>query len=168
MDTEHGACVFSPDRAYRYTLTREWKSGDKVAWIGLNPSTADEKKLDPTLRRVVRFTEDWGFGGFIMLNLFAFRATKPADMKAQDDPVGPNNDEWIVNSVRRCPLVICAWGTHGGFKGRDWEVVDLLSDNGLWGKLHCLEYTAEGHPKHPLYIKGDTQPKPYKWKRGES
>jgi hypothetical protein len=63
--------------------------------IGLNPSTADHRKLDPTLRRVRNFAQKWGLGGFVMLNLFAYRATEPRDMKRAEDPVGPKNDRYI-------------------------------------------------------------------------
>lgn len=162
-DTEVGPCTFSADRLYRYTLSREWAAGEKVAWIGLNPSTADENQLDPTLRRVTAFTKGWGFTGFHMLNLFAFRATKPENMKAAADPVGPNNDQWIIDTVRKSALVICCWGTHGSFKERDFDVIDKLSDAGQWGKLHSLKVNADGSPGHPLYIKGDVQPVEYRY-----
>src|SRR5436190_22946192 len=86
---EAGQATLSECRRYRYTLTRVWdESYPRIAWIGLNPSTADENVLDPTLRRVVRFSMDWGFGSFTMLNLFALRATDPVVMKAHFEPVG--------------------------------------------------------------------------------
>lgn len=132
--------------------------------IGLNPSTADEAKLDPTLRRCAGFAYDWGLGGLVMTNLFAFRATDPIDMKASVEPIGPHNDDWletIATGTReltfgRRPVVLAAWGTHGGWLGRDEQVVSLLTSRGV--DLHCLVKTKHGHPKHPLYVKKDTRP----------
>lgn len=71
---------FSPDRVYRYDLVRDWDTRQQVvAFIGLNPSTADESEDDPTIRRCIRYARDWGYGGIVMLNAFAFRATDPRD-----------------------------------------------------------------------------------------
>ena len=86
---------FSVDRKYRYALWRHWngnKERNYVAFVGLNPSTADEKTDDPTIRRCMGFARSWGFNGIWMINAFAFRATKPKDMKAAIDPIGPDND----------------------------------------------------------------------------
>jgi hypothetical protein len=124
--------------------------------IGLNPSTADESKLDPTLKRCVAFAHSWGYGGFVMANLFAFRATDPLDMKACLEPVGPDNDTFLIELAFACKLVLAAWGTHGGWLGRDDEVIDLLTSRGV--NLACLALTKFGFPKHPLYVKGDTRP----------
>lgn len=73
--------MFSSDRAYRYALFREWGEESKLVVIGLNPSTADEYQDDPTIRRCIGYAKAWGHGGLVMLNLFAFRATQPGDMK---------------------------------------------------------------------------------------
>jgi hypothetical protein len=85
--------VFSEDRFYRYLLRRIWDS-DKpmIAFIGLNPSTADEINNDPTITRCITRAHDSGYGGIYMLNLFAFRATDPKVMKAFPRPIGPEND----------------------------------------------------------------------------
>lgn len=79
----------SPCRRYRYALWRRWGDGPHAMFIGLNPSTADETADDPTIRRCIAFARAWGYGALCMANLFAYRATQPADMLAQDDPVGP-------------------------------------------------------------------------------
>jgi hypothetical protein len=158
-----------PTAVYRYSLWRVWDhSRPLLMVIGLNPSTADEFKLDPTLRRCAGFAYDWGLGGLVMTNLFAFRATDPIDMKASVDPIGPDNDNWLVDiatakreltfGVR--PKVLAAWGTHGGWLGRDDEVVKLLVTRGV--DLHCLVKTKHGFPKHPLYVKRDTRPQIYR------
>lgn len=138
---------FSPCRTYRYDLERHWHEGcGKVAFIGLNPSTADETQDDPTIRRCIGFAKSWGFSGLHMLNLFAYRATDPKDMKLADDPIGPDNDRYILQVANECIAVIAAWGTHGVYRGRDNQVKRLLPE------LHCLKITKGGHPSHPLYL----------------
>jgi hypothetical protein len=156
------ACVFSADRRHRYTLIHRWDdlltpAGAGIAWICLNPSTADENQLDPTLRRIRGFSAAWGYTHFIMLNAFAFRATDPADMKAAADPVGPDNDHWIAHWAGRVDRVMLGWGEHGAHLGRHEQVLALLDP----GKTCCLGRNASGQPKHPLYVAQRTQPQPY-------
>lgn len=158
---ESGPAVFSADRLYRYSLGRTWALSGRLVVIGLNPSTADHNQLDPTLRRVRNFAQTWGLGGFVMLNLFAYRATDPRDMKRADDPVGPLNDD-IIREYAVAPdtgLVLAAWGAHGGYRDRDREVAAIL--DGLGVRLHALRVTRQGHPSHPLYIPGNAVPRPY-------
>lgn len=150
---EIGPAAFSPDRKYRYWLQRDWRSGGRrVMWIGLNPSTADERRLDPTLRRIVRYSSDWGYDGFVMTNLFAYRATLPSEMKEQEDPVGPENDEHLAARAATSELIVCAWGSHGLHRNRSQAVVDLMSDAGHFPKLRALKVVANGEPGHPLYL----------------
>lgn len=151
IKAEVGPAILSEDRKYRYTLTRVWDV-DKptVAYIGLNPSTADEFTLDRTLRRCLDFANSWGYGRFIMLNLFAFRATDPLDMKAAFDPRGPENDRYIEMVTGNVATVVACWGAHGGWLGRDTEVRTMLKDEGV--KLHYLKLTKHGYPNHPLYL----------------
>ncbi len=151
-------CVFSADRRYRYTLVHRWDElldpGRGIAWIGLNPSTADEHQLDPTLRRIRDFSARWGYAYFVMLNLFAWRATDPTDMKAAGDPVGPDNDEWIARWSSGVDCVMLAWGEHGIHLGRDQAVLGFLDRR----KTYCLERNASGQPKHPLYVSRTAAP----------
>lgn len=140
---------------YRYGLLRTWARGQRVAFVGLNPSTADAIHDDPTIRRCRAFAQAWGYGGMVMLNLFAYRATSPRDMMAADFPVGPSNDYYLRRWARVVDLVVVCWGSHGGHMGRDREVVGMLSG------LHCLTITKGGQPGHPLYLRGDLQPIPY-------
>lgn len=151
--------TFSDCRKYRYTLNRRWVHGvapvNMVAFIGLNPSTADETLNDPTIRRCIQFAKDWGFGGLVMLNLFAYRATDPKVMKAVVDPVGRKNNEAIVDVAIQVGGVICAWGTHGIHMGRASAVRSLLADFGV--SVQHLGLTKDGHPKHPLYLKSTSE-----------
>lgn len=144
-------CAFSPDRVYRYCLWRLWQNiaaPRYVLWIMLNPSTADEDDLDPTLKRCVQFSKDWGFDGLCVCNLFAFRATKPEDMKAAADPVGDDCDYWIAKVAADAAIVVAGWGVDGAFLQRDRQMKLLIPE------LHCLALTKDGHPQHPLFTKG--------------
>jgi hypothetical protein len=130
-----------------------------IAWIGLNPSTADENRLDPTLRRVVKFSMDWGFGGFVMLNIFALRSAYPKVLRQVDDPVGPKNDSTICCWARKAQTVVAAWGADGNLFRRADHVSQLLKVLGV--EPRCLGRTGAGQPRHPLYIKSTTPLEPY-------
>ena len=144
---------FSKDRIYRYALWRTWdKALPKLLFIGLNPSTADEKKDDPTMRRCIRFSKDLGYGGFIMANIFAYRSTDPKKLKLIKDPIGKKNNYWIKKLAKDSGKTIAAWGTHGGYLNRGDEVAKLI-DN-----LYCLRKTKKGFPSHPLYLPANLKP----------
>lgn len=146
------AAVLSECRRYRYELWRRWAPGPFVNFIGLNPSTADEKEDDATIRRCIGFAKYWGFNAVCMTNLFAYRTPSPAEMKGQFLPVGTENDETLVRIAKRAAMVVAAWGVHGTHLGRDAEVKAMLPD------LRCLGFTKDGHPKHPLYLRADSMP----------
>lgn len=156
-DVSKGADL-SIDREYRYSLWRVWDANKPfVLFIGLNPSTADENDDDPTIRRCINFSHRWGYGGLYMANLFALRATNPKNMKAHKKPVGQGNDDVLLELSKQAGLIVCAWGTHGAHLSRENHVYELLKTHNLM----CLDITKNGHPKHPLYIKSDTEPKLY-------
>jgi hypothetical protein len=143
--------IISPCQKYRYLLWRVWNSDDPVVnLVGLNPSTADETKDDPTMRRCRQFARAWGFGGFLMTNLFAFRATRPSELRAVATPVGPENDSWIVCAARSAERVVAVWGVHGTLLDRDKQVMALLQR-----RAYCIVVTKSGHPGHPLYLRKD-------------
>jgi len=121
--------------------------------IGLNPSTADAQRNDPTIRRCIGFARDWGFGGVWVVNLFAYRATRPADLMAAADPVGPRNDFWLRKTARRCDLIVAAWGNHGRFMNRSEQVHEMFA-----GRLEVLRLNAAGEPAHPLYLPKGLRP----------
>jgi hypothetical protein len=151
---ETGATILGP---YRYTLWRVWNTAlPRVAFILLNPSTADAKLDDPTVRRCVGFARAWGFGSLELVNLFAYRATHPRELKTAPDPVGPANDDTILQAVSSAQLIVVGWGTHGGLYGRDRAVLRLLPDS-----ICSLGATRDGFPRHPLYLKQATAPVPY-------
>ena len=149
--------TFSLDRKYRYTLWRNWggmfEPEEYVMFIGLNPSTADEVKNDPTVRRCIGYAKDWGYTAICMTNIFAYRATLPGDMMAVSDPVGPQNDSALVEVAQDACIVIAAWGVNGSYLNRGEEVQKLLPN------LHYLKLTKEGFPAHPLYLPKNLKPK---------
>lgn len=159
MNLESKPCLFSPCRQYRYTLWRSWDDMFQSSFlmvIGLNPSTADETRDDPTIRRCIDFAKRWGHGALLMTNLFAFRATKPEDMKRHPTPVGDANDEVLRYWHGKAAMTLAAWGAHGSFMNRDHDVTTMLGDN-----LHCLRFTKDGCPSHPLYVPAVTIPTAY-------
>ena len=91
-----------------------------------------------------------------MINLFAFRATNPKDMKKSIDPVGPENNKFLVNLSECAGKVVAAWGNHGDFAGRERQVKSLITK-----QVYCLGKNSNGSPKHPLYLKKDTELVPY-------
>jgi hypothetical protein len=148
------ACHFSPDRHHRYSLVHRWNPlfGDRlILWIGLNPSTADEAKLDPTLKRIAGFSSRDGYDGFWMANLFGLRTPYPKEMMAAPDPVGPENDAALLAGAARCERIVAAWGVSGDYQARADAVVRLFAGRELW----CLGTTQAGHPRHPLYVHGE-------------
>lgn len=157
--------TFSKNMAYRYTLWRTIGAGDRsIAWCGLNPSTADHLQLDPTVTRVVKRSREMGFGTVWMTNLFGFRATDPAVMKAEMYPTEANPGEYweAVDPVyANAEIIVCCWGVHGiHFDRASYWLAEVRRSH--WGdKLRCLDLTKDGHPKHPLYIPLAKQIQPY-------
>lgn len=160
--------ILSPCRQYRYTLWRDfpvqnWLTGaamnseSYLMVIGLNPSTADETKDDPTIRRCVGFAKLWGFGALCMTNLFAWRDTKPENMMAVTWPVGAENDHYLLQSAEGAGMIMAAWGKHGSHNGRACDALRLL--NGF--QIKCLKKNKDGSPMHPLYVAADTIPITY-------
>jgi hypothetical protein len=149
--------AFSPCGLHRYELRRVWKPRARVmVFVGLNPSTADENTDDPTIRRILGFADDWGFGTLVMLNVFAFRSTDPKALHARaargQEIVGPGNDDTIRRTFeehRRTKLVM-GWGANGTLldRGRDVARVALS----VHRRPECFGLTQNGQPKHPLYL----------------
>jgi hypothetical protein len=154
-----GNAMFSPCRTHRYVLYRDWLAGRdlrRLMVIGLNPSTADEFANDPTVTRCCNFAKGWGFSGLVMTNLFSYRATDPACIKAAAHPTDTENDRWLLQEAAAAGLVIAAWGVHGSHLDRAAQLTSMLRNAGI--ELHCLGTTKAGDPRHPLYMPRDCQP----------
>jgi len=146
--------VISPCGLFRYVLTRRWGDGPYMLFIMLNPSTADARFNDPTIRRCIEFAKREGFGGLVVVNLYAFRATKPAVLENTLDRVGPMNQAYLIDWATRpeCGKIVVAWGAHPIAKQRR-IVPEMLIWMGC--ELHCLGTTKHGQPRHPLYLRGN-------------
>lgn len=152
------SAIISDCGAYRYRLERTWDPElPRVAFLMLNPSTADAEADDPTIRRCIGFAKSWGFGGLIVGNLFALRSTDPKALYSHPDPIGPENNGHLRTISVDAETIVCAWGAHGAFRDRGREVAKMLD----FCNLAALKVTKEGHPGHPLYIAADVQPKAY-------
>jgi hypothetical protein len=152
--------ALSSDGLYRYELTRRWADGPTATWTMLNPSTADHLADDPTIRRVMQFSRAFGCGACIVVNLYALRATDPAELRTADDPVGPFNDAILAHHVQRAadtnsPLM-AAWGALAAPE----RIAAVLTLPGM-GRLTALATTKAGQPKHPLYLPGHLTPQPW-------
>lgn len=150
--------IFDPDGQYRYWWARAWDpTRPLVNFVLLNPSTADASQPDPTLRRCLGFARQWGYGGVIITNLFAFRATNPQGLQLPADPVGPENDAYLIRAAATADRVITGWGVHGTLHQRAAAVCRLLAPWPLW----VLGWTQASHPRHPLYLPRTAVPIPW-------
>ena len=149
------SAIISDCGLYRYRLERHGLSGSgAVAWIMVNPSTADASQDDATIRSCVRLASGLGYGSIEVVNVFAWRATKPDELLAASDPCGPRNEDIVKAAIRRCYIPICAWGA--------WPPADEASSyirNAIRTERRaafCFGKTKSGAPKHPLYVKSGT------------
>lgn len=160
---------------YRYDLTRSWKLegapdgyNSKCVFVMLNPSTADGREDDPTIRRCVGFAKALGHTSLVVLNCMAYRTPHPDILKAAwkrgVDVQGPDNVETFKQHLASADRILVAWGVHAAALGRAdelaWASLDHFKQEGV--PIQCLGVTKDGHPKHPLYLKADTVPQPFK------
>lgn len=146
--------LLSADTIYRYWLSRRLAPGGRtIAFIGLNPSTADGTVDDPTVRREVGFARAWGFDWYLKGNIYAYRATNPKDLpRALVDIHGPDNLVHLQWIVEKAEIVVAAWGA---------VTLDCLGNTTAgWirslAHSRCLGRNQDGSPRHPLYLSKDT------------
>ncbi len=154
------AAIVSTCGTYRYTLHRSIPSF--LRWVKpclfvmLNPSTADATKDDPTIRRCVGFAKREGCTGMTVVNLFALRATDPVELGKHADPFGPENAKHLTEQIiehRQIGVIVAAWGANPMVLR--YESIGVLKMALRNAGALCLGMTAEGHPRHPLYVKSD-------------
>ena len=148
--SEDGGAEFSPNRSYRYRLWRRWGNAAPAYFCMLNPSTANETDLDPTLRRCVGFAKSWGCGGIVVVNLFAVVSPDPKVLLAHPDPVGPRNDEVLFAAADSAKTFVVGWGAFPEAKERARAIMPVLMCGDR--AAMCLGTNADGSPKHPLYL----------------
>lgn len=163
---ERGAHI-SDCGKYRYRLWREWdRSKPTLAFLMLNPSTADHLTDDPTITRCMSRAIAGKYGRLEVANLFPLRATDPDELLTHPDPVGPKRGSGpaegaILDVIERAHAVICAWGAHPAAAARAAEVMHIIRIVGMRNKLFHLGLNKDGSPKHPLYIAASTRPHPF-------
>ena len=164
-DWQTGA-QFDSTRKYRYSLWRRWNPNAKMAaFVMLNPSTADENIVDPTVLKCCQWVRAWGYGGLWVVNAFALRATDPAALRvaarAGQDPIGLENDEFIRQIAQECDeresLIVVGWGRHATLLNRNQQMRNLLADF----HLPALGINKDGSPEHPLYLRKVSKPIPW-------
>lgn len=150
---------FSEDRKYRYTLARIWDENKPfVLFCMLNPSTADENANDPTVERCQRRAKSMGFGGLIVVNIFAYRSTDPEELYKAKAPIGMDNTRIVLDLAQHAGMVICGWGKHGNFRDHGKYMLMRLRQRGV--TPYALKINKDGTPAHPLYIGYRVKPKP--------
>ena len=148
--------IISKDKIYRYKLSRTWDSTKPtILFIGLNPSIANENVDDPTITRCINFAKDWGYGTLLMANLFAFRSTYPKDIYLIDDPIGKDNDHYLLECVTQSDLIVACWGNNGTYMNREKVIKELVPN------LYCLQKNKNGTPHHPLRPPRNIHPVPF-------
>lgn len=144
------SAIISKCGNYRYELTRYWDNYDgenSVIWIMLNPSTADALTDDPTIRKCIGFSKRLGYSGMTVINLFAYRVTKPKFLANVSDPFGPINLEIQEMAFRSWRPIIMAWGRNGSLHSAGNAMLSRIGDTS-----YCFGLTKNGQPLHPLML----------------
>ena len=153
---------------YRYELIREWSTSElapntvkegQVVFCLLNPSTADAENDDRTITRCVGFAQNWGYSRIVVVNLYAYRTPDPDKLPECSDPVGEDNDHYILKNAKEAALFVVGWGRKRKGLVRDNFVLDILRSSGI--VVQALGVNADGTPKHPSRLSGRTVPRPY-------
>lgn len=145
-------CIPPQDKAIRYVLKKE--GNNPLYVIGLNTSTADEQKHDPTVRNAMGIAAAKGYDGFVMFNLYPLRSTDPLELPAADEQkLVDKNIAAIQKELGNAskPTILAAWGTHIDDRAYLREslrkIVKLPAAQGAKWK-HYGDLTKEGHPRH--------------------
>lgn len=150
--------VISGCGQFRYHLFRKWddEPGKHIAFVMLNPSTADAEEDDPTIRKCIGFAQRLGYRGIDVVNLYAYRATKPSDLRAAGYPIGPDGDAWLMltchKTVEGGGIVVCAWGQNASKLQRPIDVMRSMRFGRVAVKPHALALCKDGTPAHPLML----------------
>lgn len=158
--------VFSPCGRYRYLLTRSWDPArSTMGFVMRNPSTADHRTDDATIRRCAGFARRWGFGVLVVANLFALRATSPTvlldTVAAGGDPIGAENPAHL-RSLAAAHSVVLAWGANAAaVHGVDYPAQVAADLVAAGESVFHLGRCADGSPRHPLYLPGDARRLPW-------
>lgn len=159
---EQAGADFNDDRTHRLRLWRTWDASRPPAvFVGMNPSFADEHRLDNTTRKCRNWSEAWGYGGFVMLNAATRVSTDPNALRGLEahEICLRDNLDVLADEAQRGGIVVCCWGAGGPVRavGLPRLVARVLLAYAR-EKLHYLRLSADGHPWHPLYLPNATTP----------
>ena len=136
---------FSLDGHNRYSLSRIWENKlPKVLFIMLNPSIANSKKNDPTIRKIISYSKSWGFGGVYVGNIYSNISPYPKDIRLIKFHREKKNIESIKKMKEKTELSVFAWGNNE--KAPNWLKAIIKTP-------YYIELSKNGIPKHPLYLK---------------
>ena len=156
------SAIIDPSGDFRFQLTRIWDPAlPHACWIGLNPSDADARRNDPTIRKMIGFARLWGCGGIHVVNLFAIRSPYPMYIDPFSEPTA-ENDRYILDSVQGCEIVVACWGAEKVAIERAAQVLANLKREGV-KEIKCLGTTKGGQPRHPLYLSYDLRLVDFAW-----
>ena len=155
-DSIYRAAEFSDDGRFRYSLERSWFQATScerfITYVGLNPSTADAKQDDPTIRRLIGFTKSFGYEAFEIRNLYAVRGADPSKLSHAD--LQDFSNHFHLSNCKG-EIIVCCWGNRRNWP--DWERVVGWLQTWYGDKTYCFGENKDGSPKHPLYLKSDTK-----------
>jgi hypothetical protein len=164
---ETGA-VISRDGVYRYKLSRVWiPSKPALTILMLNPSTADEKKDDPTIRKCLWYAGTWHYGGINVVNYCAYRTPMPTSLftaqKLNKDIIGPENLKWLTTMIQGNDVLIACGNQIELIANRDYvKAVRMVLETAA-NAVYCIGKTGGGYPKHPLYVGKNTERMVFEW-----
>ena len=155
INNEPSGAIFTDNRTHRLYLWRRWnKERPWVMFIGLNPSTADERLNDPTVRRCIGFAARWGYGGIFMCNVFTLVSTDPKKLNVQT-PIAMGASSAMKVIRGRCSKAVAGWGNLITQVRQGEERIEQIKQK--LSPLYCLGMTKQGHPRHPLYLPYSTE-----------
>ena len=159
--------LFVPNTYTEYRYLLGTRGARPLICVGVNPSTAAPERLDPTLQSVQRIALGNGYDSFVMLNVYAQRATAPGDMDARCHEALHRQNLAAFGyalSLSPRPDVWAAWGNLIGTKpylaACLADMIEIAQRAGArW--FHCGAISKKGHPHHPLYLRGDAPLEPF-------
>ena len=126
-----------------------------MVFIMLNPSTADDREDDPTIRRCMHYARREQCGRLTVVNLFAARSTNPDHLDCFIDPIGSDNDRYIREALEEADIRVAAWGAWYDTGGLMRQRLQAVSQDFYRWDFVCLGKSRTGQPAHPLYKRND-------------
>jgi hypothetical protein len=180
-DATGWTATYSPCERFRYLLYRPLLAGTRalgrILWVMLNPSTATEWRNDPTIAKCMAYSTAWGYSDIEIANAFGLRSSDPddlvAELKAGGNPIGVDNDRYIIEAGQRADVIVYACGvppfgkrSPAELRDRPRIVYELLRR--YKRAIHAMAITKNGNPSHPLYLTLSLTPIPFEGWPGDA